>query len=108
VEKDTPKIQIFNAAGKLVAQMGHGRGPFIHFMDSKGIPRVELSALDTGARLSLLDEHMDRAEINVTNNNKNPALLLRDEKGRKILEVLKEGPKLTFFGRDGKPLFTRP
>jgi hypothetical protein len=106
VEKDTPLLQILNSAGKPVAQMGYRRLSFIHFIDSNGRPRMELAAGDTSARLALLDEHADRAEINVGGDN--PLLRLRDEKHRRVLEVVKEGPRLTFFDGDGKPLFTKP
>jgi hypothetical protein len=107
-EKDNPRIEIFNSEKKLVAQMGaNERGlSYIHFCDSKGIPRLELNGGDIGSRLAFIDENSaPRLEINATGS---PLLLFSDEKGRRILEVLKEGPKLTFFDKDGEPFFTKP
>jgi hypothetical protein len=105
-EKDNPAIQILNPAGNPVAQIGAKEGAHIHFYDSKGTPRLVLASGDKGAKLLFLDENsLGRTEIS---DSDSPLLLLRDEKGRRILEVLKEGPSLTFFDKEGKPLFTKP
>lgn len=106
-DKDDPRIQIFNSDGKLVTLIGNKRGvSYLIYADSKGIPRLELIGGDVGTRLGMMDENsVPRMDISASGN---PLLLFRDEKGRRILEVLKNGPKLTFFDKEGKPLFSKP
>lgn len=106
-DKDKSWIDFFDSNGKPVSGIICGRrGSSLVFGDSKGIPRLALHATDAESGFNLMDEKSTpRVEINTKGK---PLLLFRDEKGRKILEVLKAGPKLTFFDKDGKPLFTKP
>ncbi len=107
-DEDYPRIQILNSNGKVVTEIGaNKRGiAFISFFDSKGIPRLGMNGGDWGSRLIMMDEDSTlRMQINAIEN---PLFCLHDEKGNRILEVLKDGPKLTFFDKKGKPLFTKP
>lgn len=105
-DNDDPRIQLFNSDGKLVAVLGSKGGASLVFCDSKEIPRLGMYATDADVRLHFMDKNSGpRMELS---GQKDPLLRFRDEKGRRILEVLKDGPKLTFFNDKGKPLFGKP
>jgi hypothetical protein len=106
VGREGPHLSLLDteARGRVVLAVTKG-GAYLHLQDGDNRPRLELTAETGWSPLNVNDDDTLRATVGW---GREPMLGLFDEKGGKVIEVVKEGHRLALYDADDQVTFSKP
>jgi hypothetical protein len=106
VSEKGPSLSFFDENEKRRSSYAVSKEGSHLFMESPdGVHKLELAVADTFSVLNMMDANTSRVKLGI---GRPPMLVLWDEKGRPIFEIVRDGRSLTLYDSEGKAVFSKP